>query len=180
LYEDAKIKYSYKQGKYSCIHQIGNNTIPLHKKFTMKLRYNKELNSYKNKALIVRLDAKGNKSSIGGKVEGDYVVASTYDLGTYTVEMDTTAPKITAKNFKTNQALNPNLKYVQIKISDNLSGVNTVNAYLNNKWHLMEYDGKTATIFCPVSDFPKGKSILKVVVTDEKHNKTTETFNIVR
>lgn len=180
LYEDAKIKYSYKQGKYSCIHQIGNNTIPLHKKFTMKLRYNKELNSYKNKALIVRLDAKGNKSSIGGKVEGDYVVASTYDLGTYTVEIDTTAPKITAKNFKTNQALNPNLKYVQIKISDNLSGVNTVNAYLNNKWHLMEYDGKTATIFCPVSDFPKGKSILKVVVTDEKHNKTTETFNIVR
>ncbi len=180
LYENIDIAYSYSQGKYSCIHKIGTNTIALHKKFTMKLRYNKELNPYKNKALIVRIDSKGGKTSIGGKAEGDFVTASTYDLGTYTVEIDTIAPKITAKNFKEGQKLNPNQKFIQIKVTDNLAGINTVNAYLNDKWHLMEYDGKSSTIFCPVSELPKGKSSLKVVAIDEKHNKTTKVFTILR
>lgn len=180
LYEDIDIVYSYSQGKYSCVHKIGDNTIPLHKKFTMKLRYNKELTPYKDKAIIVRLNNKGGKTSIGGKLDGDYITASTYDLGTYTIEIDTIAPKITAKNFKNNQKLNPKQKFLKIKITDNLAGIKNVNAYLNDKWHLMEYDGKSATIFCPTSDFPKGKSILKIVVVDEKNNKATKTFNIIK
>jgi hypothetical protein len=146
----------------------------------MKLRYNKELTPYKNKALIVRIDSKGGKNSIGGKAEGDFVTASTYDLGTYTIEIDTIAPKITAKNFKEGQKLNPKQKFIQIKVTDNLAGINNVNAYLNDKWHLMEYDGKSSTIFCPVSELPKGKSSLKIVAIDEKQNKTTKVFSILR
>jgi putative MATE family efflux protein len=179
LYEDLDLQYSYSQGKYGCIHQIGNNTVPLHKKFTMKLRYNKDLTN-KNKALIVRISDKGGKTSIGGKAEGDYIVASTFDLGRYTIEIDTTAPKITPKNFKDKQKLNPKQKFIQIKVTDNLAGIRNANAYLNDKWHLMEYDGKSSTIFCPASDFPKGKSSLKIVATDEKNNKTTTTFTIIK
>ena len=179
LYEDLDLQYSYSQGKYGCIHQIGNNTVPLHKKITMKLRYNKDLTN-KNKALIVRISDKGGKTSIGGKVEGDYIVASTFDLGRYAIEIDTTAPKITPKNFKDKQKLNPKQKFIQIKITDNLAGIRNVNAYLNDKWHLMEYDGKSSTIFCPVSEIPKGDNKLKIVATDEKNNKTTTTFTIVK
>lgn len=179
LYEDLDLKYSYTQGKYGCIHQIGNNTVPLHKKMTMKLRYNREL-THKNKALIVRINPKGGKASIGGKAEGDYIVASTYDLGTYAIEIDTIAPKIIAKNFKDKQKLNPKQKFIQIKVTDNLAGIKNVNAYLNDKWHLMEYDGKTSTIFCPVSEIPKGENKLKIIATDEKNNKTTTTFTIVK
>ncbi len=179
LYEDLDLQYTYSQGKYGCIHQIGNNTVPLHKKFTMKLRYNREL-SNKNKALIVRISDKGGKTSIGGKAEGDYIVASTFDLGRYTIEIDTTAPKITPKNFKDKQRLNPKQKFIQIKITDNLAGIKNVNAYLNDKWHLMEYDGKTSTIFCPASEIPKGENKLKIIATDEKNNKTTTTFTIVK
>ena len=179
LYEDLDLQYSYSQGKYGCIHQIGSNTVPLHKKYTMKLRYNRNLTD-KNKALIVRISDKGGKTSIGGKAEGDYIVASTFDFGRYAIEIDTTAPKITAKNFKDNQKLNPKQKFIQIKVTDNLAGINNVNAYLNDKWHLMEYDGKTSTIFCPVSDFPKGKSSLKIIAIDEKNNKTTTTFTIIK
>ena len=179
LYEDLDLQYSYSQGKYGCIHQIGNNTVPLHKKFTMKLRYNKDLTN-KNKALIVRISDKGGKTSIGGKVEGDYIVASTFDFGRYAIEIDTTAPKITAKNFKDKQKLNPKQKFIQIKVTDNLAGIRNVNAYLNDKWHLMEYDGKTSTIFCPASEIPKGENKLKIIATDEKNNKTTTTFTIVK
>lgn len=179
LYEDLDLQYSYTQGKYGCIHQIGNNTVPLHKKYTMKLRYNKDL-SNKSKALIVRISDKGGKTSIGGKAEGDYIVASTFDFGRYAIEIDTTAPKITAKNFKDKQKLNPKQKFIQVKVTDNLAGIRNVNAYLNDKWHLMEYDGKTSTIFCPVSEIPKGENKLKIIATDEKNNKTTTTFTIVK
>ncbi len=179
LYEDLDLKCTYTQGKYGCIHHIGSNTVALHKKLTMKLRYNKNLTN-KNKALIVRISDKGGKTSIGGKAEGDYIVASTYDLGTYTIEIDTTAPKITAKNFKDKQKLNPKQKFIQIKVTDNLAGINNVNAYLNDKWHLMEYDGKSSTIFCPVNEIPQGENKLKIIATDEKNNKTTTTFTIIK
>ena len=66
-------------------------------------------------------------------------------------------------------------KTISIKISDDLSGIDTYNAYLNGKWILMEYDYKTKKLVHNLSDniYVKGKNDFKLVVTDEMNNSTT-------
>ena len=62
-----------------------------------------------------------------------------------------------------------------MKISDDLSGIATFDAWLNGKWILMHYDYKTRVIFHNFSDgiVDEGRNDLKVTVTDNVGNSTT-------
>ena len=88
--------------------------------------------------------------------------------------MDTVPPKIWPKNFKEKQWLN-NYKYLSLHISDDLSGINTYSATLNDEWILMEYEPKTNTITYNFDDriLDHQQCALKVVVTDNVGNSTT-------
>lgn len=180
LYENLELKYTSTEGKYSRTHSIHTRSTPLHKSIKLKLRYNKALQAYRDKALVVSVNSKGGRSSAGGKVEGAYVVCSVSNFGTYTVEVDTIAPLCKAKNFVSGKRIKPKQKTIQLKISDNLSGISTYNAYLSGKWLLAEYDGKSGTLIMSTDDFPKGRSELKVVLADAKNNSSTHTFTIVK
>ena len=74
------------------------------------------------------------------------------------MDIDTIAPVCKAKNFISGNRIKPKQKSIQVKISDNLSGISSYNAYLNGKWLLAEYDGKSGTLIMAVKDFPKGRS----------------------
>ncbi len=180
LYDNLDLEYSSQEGTYSKVHSIHNNATPLHQSMGLKLRYKPNLKPYLSKALVVRLDAKGRRSSVGGKAQGKHIVASVRDFGRYTVAIDTVAPKCKAKNFQNQKPLKRNQTSVQVTISDNLSGVSAYNAYVNGKWILAEYDGKNALLKMSVLDFPKGKSNLKIVLSDSKSNTSTTQFTVVR
>lgn len=180
LYENLDLNYSYSKGKFSLIHSIHNNRTPLHKSINLKLRYNNKLEPYKSKALVVSIDDKGRRSSVGDRLEGRYIVCSVSNFGTYTVDIDTIAPVCKAKNFISGNRIKPKQKSIQVKISDNLSGISSYNAYLNGKWLLAEYDGKSGTLIMAVKDFPKGRSELKIILSDTKNNTSTHRFTIIR
>ncbi len=180
LYEDLILEYSEEEGKYSKVHSIHNNLTPLHRSMTLNLRYNASLKPYLDKALVVRVSDKGKRTSIGGKASGGFVTATTNEFGRYTVAIDTVAPKCNAKNFRSGSKLKASQTTIQVKVSDDLSGLSTYNAYVNGKWILAEYDGKSASLKMSVSDFPKGKSTLKIVLSDAKSNTSTHHFTIVR
>ncbi|MFL9843806.1 M23 family metallopeptidase [Flavobacterium rhizosphaerae] len=106
--------------------------------------------------------------------EGSLLSAKVKQLGDFKIMQDTTAPKIFSPSFTTGKWLSSN-KTFSLKISDNLSGIATFNAWLNGKWILMHYDYKTRTIFHNFSDgvADDGRNDLKVVVTDNVGNSTT-------
>ena len=96
------------------------------------------------------------------------------DLDTYKLAIDTIAPRIYNVNFVEGKDLK-NQKTLSVSIADNLSGIDTYNAYLNGEWILMEYDYKTKKLIHALSDnkYIKGKNDFKVVVTDNMQNSAT-------
>ena len=127
----------------------------------------------KNKSFIAYIDGR-DVDYVKSYVKGNTISAKIKKLGNYKVVQDVTAPKIYASDFSEGKTIDT-YKTISIKISDDLSGIDTYNAYLNGKWILMEYDYKTKKLVHNLSDniYVKGKNDFKLVVTDEMNNSTT-------
>src|SRR5690606_23512409 len=90
---------------------------------------------------------------------------STRDLGDFTILEDKTAP--TLKPVVVNNHVG------RFKIQDDLSGISSYRATVNDQWLLMYYDAKTATIWSERFDkevLMKGE--FKLVVVDQAGNRS--------
>ncbi len=107
-------------------------------------------------------------------IENGRLTAKVRSLGDYKLDQDTTPPKIYSPSFSEGKWLSQQQTF-SLKISDDLSGIATFDAWLNGKWILMHYDYKTRIIFHNFSDgiVDEGRNELKVVVTDNVGNSTT-------
>ncbi|NDI98139.1 M23 family metallopeptidase [Flavobacterium sp. LaA7.5] len=106
--------------------------------------------------------------------ENGRLTAKVRSLGDYKLDQDTTPPKIYSPSFAEGKWLSQHQTF-SLKISDDLSGIATFDAWLNGKWILMHYDYKTRIIFHNFSDgiADEGRNDLKVTVTDNVGNSTT-------
>ena len=130
------------------------------------------------KVTVVRINGK-RVNAYKTTCEGGYYSASVRDFGTFALLADTTAPTVRAVNFSEGKPLKA--KTLRIKIGDNLAGIETYNCYLNGKWVLAEYDGKSATLSIDTTGKPQaGKNSLRVEVADGCGNLTRRTFTIIR
>ncbi|MCH3923296.1 MAG: MATE family efflux transporter [Bacteroidales bacterium] len=182
LYENISLTYKTTKGRYSNNHYIHNIYEPVRKSFTVKIKpYNID-SSLINKYLVIRLRPNGKiQRSIGGKLYDGYVQTTAGDFGIFTVGVDTIPPTITNLNFKNNKKLFRSQKSLKVRIKDNLSGIRSYNAYLNDKWVLMEYDGKNSLLTYTIDDnLLQGKNTLKLVVKDKKNNIREKTFIVIK
>lgn len=154
--------------------QFGENHVAVHNACDIAIKPNNIPSQINNqKLLIVELD-KGAYYNVGGKYVNGYVETSVKNFGSYFVSFDTTAPVIRVLKF--NQA-----NEFSFTISDNLSGIKNYNAFINDKWILMEYEPKTGVLKGKwESDNeektePENKHTFKLIVVDERNN--TATFN---
>lgn len=154
--------------------KIHNNEVPAHRNFTITFDVSKYSDTEKKQLFIARLNSKNLPIHATTYKRGNTFTTRTKNLGTYTLAKDTIAPVITPKNFKAKQWLN-NYKYLSLKIVDDLSGIDTYNAYINGEWVLMSYEYKTNTITYNFDDkiLDKKECNLKVIVTDNVGNSTT-------
>lgn len=107
------------------------------------------------------------------------LTAKVRSLGNFKLATDTTPPRIYSPSFPEGKLLADDHKAFSLKISDDLSGIATFDAFINGKWALMHYDYKTKVIFYNFSDgiTVPGRNNLKVTVTDGVGNSTTfETY----
>ncbi|WP_291868463.1 M23 family metallopeptidase [Maribacter sp.] len=160
---------------------IHNNKVPAHRNFTITFDASKHSKKEQKQLFIAKLYKKGNPSYVKTYKRGNTFTTRTKYLGTYTLAKDSIAPKITPKNFKEKQWLN-NYKYLTVKISDDLSGINTYSATLNGEWILMEYESKKNTLTYNFDDkiLTTKQCVLKVVVTDNVGNKSELITNFYR
>ena len=175
FYQDFYLKL--KKGKDTI--SIHDDSVPVHRNFTINFDVSKYNQEQKKKLFIAHLDEDGNLGYSRTYKKGNTFVTRTKNLGQFTLATDTIAPKIRPRNFKPGKWLN-NYRYLSLTISDDLSGINSHNAYLNGKWILMEYEPKKRSLTYNFDDkvVDETQCDLKVIVTDNVGNTTTfeETF----
>ena len=160
---------------------IHDNSVAAHRNFTISFDPSNYSEEDRKQMFIAHLDSKMRPSySKTYKRDGSFTTR-TRTLGTYTLIKDSVAPEVKPKNFKEKQWLS-NYSYLSLSISDDLSGVDSYSATLNDKWILMEYEPKTNTITYDFEDNISNETEceLKVTVTDNVGNSTTFVGNFFR
>jgi len=160
---------------------VHNSKVPAHRNFTITFDVSKYSLEERKQLFIGRLDNNKSANYASTYKRGTTFTTRTRNLGTYTLAKDTIAPQIRPKNFKNKQWLT-NYSYLSLKITDDLSGIDSYNATLNGEWILLEYEPKTNTITYNFDDLilDKKQCFLKVVVTDNVGNSSTFTSTFYR
>lgn len=178
LYDDGRLRmFASPNGQYrSSVYTVEHcdSPLPPNKWYTLSVKAPEGIEH----AVIVRIDGK-KESAYRTTCNGEWYTAEVRDWGRFALTVDSEAPRIIPASFKDGQRLKGNT--LRVKISDNLSGIDTYNCYLNGDWILAEYDGKTATLTINVAGKTKvGKNTLRVEVTDVAGNRTQQTYTVTR
>lgn len=169
LYTDLDFLYSSSvkpAGGYSQIHHVHNPLTPLFSTYQLKIKPTSLPERLRDKALI----ASTQSGSEGGKYEDGWVVVNTRNLGSFYVAVDTVAPNITPRNLSQGKNVAQQSK-IDFTISDNFSGIQSFDGYIDGEWVLMEYDPKNKHLWHTFqSSLSKGKHQFRLVVKDWKDN----------
>ncbi|GIV35949.1 MAG: hypothetical protein KatS3mg032_0328 [Cyclobacteriaceae bacterium] len=164
LFDTLYFNVSHRWAKDSIrIYTIGNKNIPLKQSVEVTLRpdvppQNPSVWS------AYRINGKGYVY-MGGKWTEEGLAFYTRDFGDFIILPDTVPPVITPLRINRNE--------VRLRISDNLSGINSYEATLNGQWLLLNYDEKTRTLQAePLVPLSPLNGELVVTVTDNAGNQT--------
>ncbi|AVR46733.1 peptidase M23 [Christiangramia fulva] len=169
LYQDGYLDIKFKGDTV----QVHRDIIPLADNFTIGFDVSKYSEEEKEKLFVAEISSSGRPEYSTTYKKGNRFTTSTRNFGTYTLAEDNTPPKVWPVNFYDGQWISNN-ETLQLKISDDLSGINAYRATVNGKWILMEYEYKNNTLTYDFSDnvTDAGENNLKVVVTDNVGNTT--------
>lgn len=170
LYEDTFLKLEEVSGGI----QVHEFTTPLHKNITIGFnaeQYNKE---DFEKLYVARVLPWGKKYYSDTYKEENRISTRTRIFGFYKLEMDTTPPTIVPVNFRDKKWVSE-LKYLNLRIKDEESGIADYHATINGEFIVMEYDYKTGILRYDFRDKVSNQTEnnLKVIVVDNVGNSAT-------
>ncbi len=166
FYEDFYLDFDVRDNML----YLGNPHVPVHSAFPVTIKETETETGLKRQIFIATID--GNRKSYNATTYKDgSFTARVKTLGNFTLIKDTLAPTIKLVKPISGKWISSD-KYLQLTIKDDLSGINTINGWLNGKWILFEYDHKTRKITHDFSDniYTDGRNELKVEVTDNVGN----------
>ena len=169
FYDDFYIDFDVKDS----VLYLHNESVPVHNNITITFDNVLLSDAEREKSFIA--SAYGNKIRYNKTYKkGNSFTIYTKDLGQFKISKDTTVPRIFNPNFVQGKWIS-NQRFLEVEISDSISGIDTYNGYLNGKWILMEYDYKTRKLSYDFEDnnFDEGRNDLKIVVSDNVGNSTT-------
>lgn len=139
--------------------------MPISEPIQIKMRI-AENTQYKEKVSIYRKTG-SSWSRVESKQNGDFVIGSVMDWGTFALLRDDAPPIITNINF-TDNAKNPTKRpVISCSISDIGSGIVKAEIYCDKKWLLAEYDGPRGTLSWEQDeDLPSGTHTITFLVAD--------------
>ena len=161
-------------------YQFGEPTQAVFKAITVRIKPDAKW-AGNSKLYIAYFDSDGKISSLGGKLSADgFVETTTRSLGQYALKIDSIAPTVKIQNFKDNDTIVSG-NTLKVKISDDMTGVETYNMYANDAWILGKYDAKNNLLYYEVDSHMKaGDNTVKVVVKDGVGNVTTKKVKVYR
>jgi murein DD-endopeptidase MepM/ murein hydrolase activator NlpD len=174
LYDTLQFEYyvgDILKGCVSTFHHVHNIYTPSHGYFTISLKADIP-EKYYHKAVVTLVNEEFYYKSVDGTFVNGWMVAQTREFGNYTVRIDTLPPKINPINIVNNKNLGVQ-STIKVSITDNLSGIKSYNAYIDDKWELMIYDQKYNLLTLHLGpELAKGKHTFKLVVEDQRENST--------
>ena len=139
LYTNLCLNYSRRPSAtyLSDIHQLQDNFTPLHDSIDIFLPVDARRIADTSKLLALKLNGTQKPTPFIGKYENGKFHFRSREFGSYAAVIDTTPPQITPQ---------PNAP-LRFKITDDLSGIDTYNGFINGVWALFEYDAKNDLLF---------------------------------
>ncbi len=169
LYDDAWVwidRPSGREADASAHFEVGNRYEPLHDWFELSIVSRINAPELVQKLLIVKYDPERKRySAVGGHWHRGTVTAQVKNFGEYAIALDTIAPVI--------KPLRVDKKRLEFKVTDNLSGIDFIEARVNGAWIRMHYDPKRNLIWHDGDadqKLPADGGVLVLKVTDERGN----------
>lgn len=174
LYDDLYFRYSVKEDSAAlgATHILHNKSVAFHKSAKLSLRLQTDTLDNKQQYGIVRLQ-NGRRSWTGGVYRNGWVDADIKEMGSYTLGQDLVPPTITPLN----PATWVSQQAITLRLSDNLSGVQTYRGEIDGQYVLFEMNSKSViTYHFDKERLARGKHTLKLIVTDACGNQSTYTY----
>lgn len=166
FYHDFDLKFRQKGQREKGLipsMQIHYDYTPLHSYINMSVALTKEQLAYGDKLCAVSYKW-GNMSYEGGHIVNGRLQFKTRNFGEFGLYYDNTPPRIRVESIG---------RRFSFRVSDNLSGIKSYTASVDDKWVLIEYEPKTSHMFGTIPDWVKsGKHVFKIVVIDERGNRS--------
>ncbi len=127
LYTDLCLDYKRTPSKtyLSDIHYLQDSYTPLHDYIDISLPYDARNISDTGKLLAIKTNGTQRPIILGGTWKNGKMKFQTREFGAFAVMVDTIPPKIT-----------PQQAPLHFRITDNLSGIDTYNGYIDGTWAL--------------------------------------------
>lgn len=166
---------------YSKMCNIYDISVPLHKYYQLKIKLNDSINiKDKSKLCIMSLNTANQAIYEGGNYVDGYLKTKTRSFGSYFIQIDTLAPNIKANNVYNNKNITQQ-ELLSFTATDDISGIKKYNAFIDDKWVLLEYDPKKNHIFYRIdNEFTSGNHVFKIEISDSRGNKNTNRYNLIR
>lgn len=181
LFRDEWIQTGQRDEKGCCsrIYRFGTDEMTTFKNYSVSIQPEEKWMSEAKKMYVAYIDSKGKVSSIGGHLKNGRMVTETRNMGEFTIKIDSIAPKVSASNFKDGQSVSK-LSSLRFKITDDMTGIETYDIYLDGVWVLGKYDAKNALLYYEIDEkMKKGTNDMKVVVTDGVGNQKIMNVKVV-
>ena len=166
FYHDFDLKLrdkSKRAGLLSQSLQMHYNYTPLHSYISVRYGLSKAQLAYGNKLCAVSFSG-DHKVYEGGTINGNFLNFKTRSFGEYAIYIDTIPPRIRTESIG---------RKFRFRVSDNLSGIKSYTASIDDKWILMQYEPKLNLMWGEIPAWIKeGKHQFKIVVIDDKGNKS--------
>ncbi len=182
LYDDAFVQYDRRPAParaFSPVHVLHDPLTPIHLNSELRISVPDLPQRLQAKALIVMVAQPGKPTTQGGRFQEGDVVTSVRSFGAYTVMVDTVPPAVSNIDLRADMK---GRRSFGIKVTDDLSGIDSFKGTIDGQWVLLDYEPKTNTLrhtFDEHTSSP-GTKAFKLEVSDERGNSTSWSMNFTR
>jgi hypothetical protein len=169
IFEPVQKRIEFKDGKLS----FCDAAEPVNKTITYKLKLTRGAGIPKEKTVMYHLES---KTYATGSFENEWFVTQFKQMGTFTLDWDTIAPKLNRK-FKVLPSPQ-SISRLSWSVKDDKSGLAYYALYVDGSYHLLEYEHKNNELFANIKLNP-GKHDFRIVVKDAIGNQHDEVFELI-
>jgi len=176
------------------VYQLHQSLTPLHRNMDIAVKVDGIIEGLESKLGLVYFNKEGdNPRSMGGTYSNGWVRGKASNFGNYSVMIDTVPPSLKQVFININPDPSDTLLWT-FETKDNFTGISSYEGYLNNRWILLDFDGKNNLLtyrFDEIYEVAKNDAInqanqgildptleLRIRVSDPKGNQTEKTFII--
>lgn len=169
LFDDIDLTYEVMPSDVdqAAHYRLAETRVPLRKSAELTLPVLPAIGVDASKLYVARVDGK-QRVYCGGRYEYGRIRANIKELTTYTICVDTIAPKITPLG----EATWKKRGVVTFRIADGETGIRSYRGRIDGRWVLFQYSSKNARLWCDLKaeGITRGKHTIEIEVEDMRLN----------